>query len=93
MPTGEVNCENPDPTDKSCVEIILGQVCGHRIDYRVGTAKCADCYPNCAKIRVEPCATIYPRRCMNRTIGLYTFCRCEDEDEEPYYDGDAYDCI
>ncbi len=88
-----VNCENFDPTDKSCEDIVLGQICSHRIVYRVGTAKCADCEPDCAKNRVEACAEIYPIRCMNKRVLLFLYCVCQDEDELPRHSGDAYDCI
>jgi len=87
------NCENFDPTDKSCEPIVLGQICSHRIVYRVGTAKCADCAPNCATTRVEACAKIYPIRCMNVRVLLFYYCQCQDEDDEPRYSGDAYNCI
>ena len=88
-----VKCENFDPTDKSCEEYKIGLICDHRIVYRVGTAKCADCYPNCATTWVEPCAKIFPIRCMNKTVWPNKVCVCKDEDDEPYYSGAAYDCI
>ena len=86
------NCENFHPTDKSCEAIVLGQICSHRIIYRGGTAKCADCAPNCAKIYVEPCAVIYPIRCKNVRVLLFLYCQCQDEDDTPRYSGSAYDC-
>lgn len=93
-PDSYVTCENFDPTDKSCVFGIAGEVCAHRIVYRVGTAKCADCDPGCAKTRVGPCAIGYAIRCMNVRIGLIVFCLCRDEDSSPsYFSGDAYECI
>jgi hypothetical protein len=89
-----VQCENFDPEDKSCEEIVEGQICSHRIVYRVGTAKCADCYPNCGTTRVEACAEIYPIRCANRTIlWIFPVCVCDDEDGQPQYSGNAFDCI
>jgi len=93
-PDNYVSCPNPDPKDKSCVFGVAGEVCGHRIVYRVGTAKCADCDPDCAKNRVGPCAVGYAVRCVDVPIGLFVYCLCQDEDSEPsYYSGDAYDCL
>lgn len=87
-------CESGDPSDRSCPFGIAGEVCSHRIIYRVGTAKCADCEPNCAKNRVEACAVGYAIRCKNVRIWLHVYCLCQDEDSQPsYFSGDAYECI
>lgn len=89
-----VTCENFDPFDKSCEEIILGQLCAHRIVYRQSTAKCAVCRPYCAKNIVGMCAAGYAIRCWNVPIGLYVYCLCGDEELTPsYYSGNYEICM
>ncbi len=91
-PDVDLDCRNPDPTKSSCEEITLGQLCGHRIIFRVGTAKCGVCDPDCRKFIVDRCARLYPTRCENVPRGSYSFCECSDEGS-PTYSGFAYDCF
>ena len=58
-----VECQNFNPTDKSCEEIIEGALCNHLVTVGLNEAECADCAPNCDKTRICACAEITPVFC------------------------------
>lgn len=84
-------CENFDPTDKTCEDIVEGALCGHVITVAKNDAECADCAPNCDKTRICACAQINPVYCKTRCWFLTCACLCDDVGE-PYVSGDHYEC-
>lgn len=86
-----VTCENFNPTDKTCEDIIEGALCGHVINLALSDAECAPCAPDCDMPRISACAEIIPVFCKTRCFLLVCACLCDDAGE-PYYSGDHYEC-
>jgi len=91
--SGYVKCENFNPTDKSCEDIIEGALCNHLVTVGVNEAECADCEPGCSRTRLCACAEITPFYC--KTICFWDGippCACVCDAGEPYTSGDYYQC-
>ncbi len=88
-----VTCENFNPTDKRCEDIIEGALCGHVIKVALNDAECAACAPDCYKEYICPCAEIIPVYCKTRCYLLVCACLCNDAHEnEATYSGAHYEC-
>jgi len=75
-------CQNPDPMDKSCEDVIYGLICAwvQTIPYHLTSAKCADCDPACKQPSGDYCAELTPWKCNNDFVpGVGMFCVCNDD--------------